>query len=183
MNANEVIANRAAELLVGSRATRGKIHPNDHVNMGQSSNDVIPTALHLAALLAIVEELEPAVKALGEELATQSKALWGVIKTGRTHLQDATPIRMGQVFAGYAGQMDKAAQRLEHAKDELALVPLGGTAVGTGINTHPEFARRVLDDRLEGREDRNVGDRQPFQAQAAIDAGRGGVRIDPDRRR
>jgi len=170
MNANEVIANRAAELLVGSRATRGKIHPNDHVNMGQSSNDVIPTALHLAALLAIVEELEPAVKALGKELATQSQAMWAVIKTGRTHLQDATPIRMGQVFAGYAGQMDKAAQRLEHAKDELALVPLGGTAVGTGINTHPEFARRVLaivsrDAKIETWETDNH-----FQAQAAIDA-------------
>jgi fumarate hydratase class II len=170
MNANEVIANRAAELLGGARGTRGRVHPNDHVNMGQSSNDVIPTALHLSALLAIVEELEPAVRLLGKELATQSKATWGVIKTGRTHLQDATPIRMGQVFAGYAGQMDHALLRLAHAKAELAAVPLGGTAVGTGINTHPEFARRVLalvskDAKIEARETDNH-----FQAQAAIDA-------------
>src|SRR5262245_30787836 len=170
MNANEVIANRAAELLGEARGTRGRVHPNDHVNMGQSSNDVIPTALHVAALLAIVEELEPAVLALGKELAAQSKATWGVIKTGRTHLQDATPIRMGQVFSGYAAQMDKAVRRLEHAKAELASVPLGGTAVGTGINTHPEFARRVLalvskEARIELRETDNH-----FQAQAAIDA-------------
>jgi fumarate hydratase class II len=167
MNANEVIANRAVEILGGAR---GKVHPNDHVNLGQSSNDVIPTALHIAALLAITEELEPAVAALGTELAAKSKAFWEVIKTGRTHLQDATPIRMGQVFAGYAGQMENSVRRLGHAKDELALVPLGGTAVGTGINTHPEFARRVLkivsaEAGIEVRETDNH-----FQAQAAIDA-------------
>jgi len=170
MNANEVIANRAAELLGAARGSRGKVHPNDQVNLGQSSNDVIPTALHMAAWLAIDEELEPAVVALGAELQAKSKAFWGVIKTGRTHLQDATPIRMGQVFLGYAGQMDKARRRLRHAKDELALVPLGGTAVGTGINTHPEFARRVLalvskEAGIDARETDNH-----FQAQAAIDA-------------
>jgi len=170
MNANEVIANRAAELLGGARGTRGKVHPNDHVNMGQSSNDVIPTALHIAALLAIHEELEPAALELGGELAAKSKAFWGVIKTGRTHLQDATPIRMGQVFLGYAGQMDKSVKRLAQAKDELALVPLGGTAVGTGINTHPEFAKRVL--AIVGKD---IGvtlheTDNHFQAQAAIDA-------------
>jgi len=170
MNANEVIANRAAEILGGARGTRGKVHPNDHVNLGQSSNDVIPTALHIAALLAIHEELEPAVQKLGEELGTKSREFWDVIKTGRTHLQDATPIRMGQVFSGYAGQMDKSVKRLGQAKDELALVPLGGTAVGTGINTHPEFARRVLaivskDAGIPVHETDNH-----FQAQAAIDA-------------
>ena len=170
MNANEVIANRAAEILGGARGTRGKVHPNDHVNLGQSSNDVIPSALHIAALLAIHEELEPAVQKLGEELAAKSKEFWGVIKTGRTHLQDATPIRMGQVFLGYAGQMEKSVKRLGQAKDELALVPLGGTAVGTGINTHPEFAKRVL--ALVSR-DAGIAVHETdnhFQAQAAIDA-------------
>jgi fumarate hydratase class II len=170
MNANEVIANRAAEILGAARGSRGVVHPNDHVNLGQSSNDVIPTALHVAALLAIHEELEPAVEVLGAEVAAKSKEFWGVIKTGRTHLQDATPIRLGQVFLGYAGQMDKSVRRLWHAKEELALVPLGGTAVGTGINTHPEFARRVLaivskDAGIDVRETDNH-----FQAQATIDA-------------
>ena len=169
-NANEVIANRAAELLGGAKGSRGKVHPNDHVNLGQSSNDVIPTALHIAALLAIHDELEPAIAALGAELTAKSKEFWGVIKTGRTHLQDATPIRLGQVFSGYAAQMDKASRRLGHAKDELALVPLGGTAVGTGINTHPEFAARVLaivstESGIAVRETDNH-----FQAQATIDA-------------
>ena len=167
MNANEVIANRAAEIL--GRA-RGIVHPNDQVNLGQSSNDVIPTALHIATLLAIHEELEPAIEVLGAEVAAKSKEFWGVIKTGRTHLQDATPIRLGQVFLGYSGQMDKAVRRLRHAREELALVPLGGTAVGTGINTHPEFARRVLaivsrDAGIDVRETDNH-----FQAQATIDA-------------
>jgi fumarate hydratase class II len=167
MNANEVIAHRAAEILGGAR---GAVHPNDHVNLGQSSNDVIPTALHVAALLAIREQLEPAVELLGAEVAAKSKEFWGVIKTGRTHLQDATPIRLGQVFLGYAGQMDKSLRRLAQAQGELALVPLGGTAVGTGINTHPEFARRVLaivarDAGIDVRETDNH-----FQAQATIDA-------------
>ena len=167
MNANEVIANRAAEILGGAR---GIVHPNDQVNLGQSSNDVVPTALHVAALLAIREELEPAVELLGAEVAAKSKEFWGVIKTGRTHLQDATPIRLGQVFLGYAGQMDKAVRRLWHAKEELALVPLGGTAVGTGINTHPEFARRVLAivARDAGNDVRETDNH--FQAQATIDA-------------
>ena len=170
MNANEVIANRAAEILGAARGSRGVVHPNDHVNLGQSSNDDIPTALHIAALLAIHEELEPAIETLGAEVTAKSEAFWGVIKTGRTHLQDATPIRMGQVFLGYAGQMAKSMQRLWHAKEELSLVPLGGTAVGTGINTHPEFARRVLaivskDAGIDVRETDNH-----FQAQATIDA-------------
>jgi fumarate hydratase class II len=170
MNANEVIANRAAEILGAERGSRGKVHPNDHVNLGQSSNDVIPSALQIAALLAIDEVLEPAIEALGAAVAAKSKEFWGVIKTGRTHLQDATPIRMGQVFLGFAGQMDKSVRRLAQARAELALVPLGGTAVGTGVNTHPEFARRVLalvaeDAGIEVRETDNH-----FQAQATIDA-------------
>jgi fumarate hydratase class II len=170
MNANEVIANRAAEIMGAARGSRGTVHPNDHVNLGQSSNDVIPTALHIAALLAIKEELEPAVEALGAAVAAKSQEFWGVVKTGRTHLQDATPIRLGQVFLGFAGQMDKSVRRLRHAQEELALVPLGGTAVGTGINTHPEFARRALalvakDAGIDVRETDNH-----FQAQATIDA-------------
>jgi len=170
MNANEVIANRAAELMGVPRGSRGKVHPNDHVNMGQSSNDVIPTALHLAALFAIKDELEPAARLLGAALAEKSQEFWGVIKTGRTHLQDATPIRMGQVFKGYEGQMAKSVQRLEHACAELALLPLGGTAVGTGINTHPEFAARVI---ALVAESAGVAIRETdnhFQAQATIDA-------------
>ena len=170
MNANEVIANRAAEMLGEGRGARGTVHPNDHVNLGQSSNDVIPTALHLAALLAIRDVLEPACAALLAALETKSKETWDVIKTGRTHLQDATPIRMGQAFRGYASQMTLALERLAHAKRELAAVPLGGTAVGTGVNTHPEFARRVL-----ARVAKEAGvaveeTRHHFQAQATIDA-------------
>jgi fumarate hydratase class II len=170
MNANEVIANRAAEIMGAARGSRGTVHPNDHVNLGQSSNDVIPTALHIAALLAIKEELEPAVEALGAAVAAKSQEFWGVIKTGRTHLQDATPIRLGQAFLGFAGQMEKSVRRLRHAQEELALVPLGGTAVGTGVNTHPEFARRVLalvaqEAGIDVRESDNH-----FQAQATIDA-------------
>jgi fumarate hydratase class II len=170
MNANEVIANRAAELLGQGRGVRGTVHPNDHVNLGQSSNDVIPTALHLAALLAIQEVLEPACAELQAALEAKSKEFWDVIKTGRTHLQDATPIRMGQAFQGYAGQMALAAERLAHAKGELAAVPLGGTAVGTGINTHPEFARRVLARVAKASGVRVEETRHHFQAQATIDA-------------
>jgi len=143
MNANEVIANRAAELLGGARGARDKVHPNDHVNLGQSSNDVIPTALHLAALLALHEELEPALALLRRELEAKAEAFWDTIKTGRTHLQYATPIRLGQVFRGYAGQVERAQARVARAAGDLAEVALGGTAVGTGLNTHREFAARV----------------------------------------
>ena len=170
MNANEVIANRAAERLGKGRGTRGAVHPNDHVNLGQSSNDVIPTALHLGALLAIQEVLEPACEQLRAALATKAEETWGVIKTGRTHLQDATPIRMGQAFRGYADQMELAKERLAHAKRELSVVPLGGTAVGTGVNTHPEFARRVLA-RVAVAAGVHVEETgRHFQAQATIDA-------------
>ncbi len=142
MNANEVIANRAAELLGGKLGDKS-VHPNDHVNMGQSSNDVIPTTPHLAALTSIQEQLIPALEGLRQALKQKEKELWKVVKTGRTHLQDATPIRMGQEFRGYASQVELGLRRLKHAREELAEVALGGTAVGTGIGTHPEFARRV----------------------------------------
>jgi len=169
MNANEVIANRAAELLGAARGARDVVHPNDHVNHGQSSNDVIPTAVHLAALLAIEEVLEPGVRALRAELERKGDEFWQVIKTGRTHLQDATPIRMGQVFKGYAGQMDRAERRIARAREELSAVALGGTAVGTGINTHPLFASRVCE-KISARVGFEIKEtRNHFQAQATLD--------------
>src|SRR5579859_7033306 len=143
-NANEVIANRAGELLGGEFGSR-LVHPNDDVNREQSSNDVIPTAMHLAALAEMQDVLIPAVQRLREVLDNKSKEFWPIIKTGRTHLQDATPIRLGQEFQGYVGQMDRALQRLAAAGRELEEVALGGNAVGTGINMHPEFPRRVCD--------------------------------------
>jgi fumarate hydratase class II len=144
MNANEVIANRANELLGGTRGSR-LVHPNDHVNFGQSSNDVIPSAIHIAALMAIHEDLLPALDGLERALNQKSVEFMDVIKTGRTHLQDATPIRLGQEFRGYAGQIERGIKRLRLAQEELAEVALGGTAVGTGVNTHPQFARRVCE--------------------------------------
>ena len=139
-NANEVIATRATEILGGERGSR-LVHPNDHVNLGQSSNDVIPTAIQLASAMAIQDELIPSLERLHKALEAKSKEFWPVIKTGRTHLQDATPIRLGQEFKGYAGQIEESIRRAKAAIDELARIPLGGTAVGTGINTHPQFAR------------------------------------------
>ena len=169
MNANEVIANRATELMGGQRGSR-MVHPNDHINICQSSNDVIPTAVHLAALLDIKERLRPALEKLKQSLDAKSKEFWPVVKTGRTHLQDATPIRLGQEFRGYAGQVERGLRRLDHAEAELAEVALGGTAVGTGVNAHPEFASKVcqlisLEAGVEIRETENH-----FQAQNAIDA-------------
>ncbi len=145
MNANEVIANRASELMGGPPKAGGPkpVHPNDHVNKGQSSNDAIPAAIHIAALVQIEERLEPALRGLAATLEAKSREFWPVIKTGRTHLQDATPIRLGQEFRGYAGQVERGLRRLRHAREELSEVALGGTAVGTGVNTHPEFAARV----------------------------------------
>ena len=168
-NANEVIANRACQILgeeLGSRL----VHPNDHVNMGQSSNDVIPTAIHLAALEEIKAELMPALEMLATDLRAKSRQFWPIIKTGRTHLQDATPIRLGQVFLGFAGQMENGIRRLERAQQALEEVPLGGTAVGTGVNTHPEFAARTcrLLAEMTGVRIQETGNH--FQAQASLDA-------------
>jgi fumarate hydratase, class II len=143
MNANEVIANRAAQLL-GEPPGVLAIHPNDHVNLGQSSNDVIPTAMHLAAAVEIRHTLIPALFALQEELGKKAEEYDDLVKIARTHLQDATPVRLGQVFSGYARQLSLASRRLETALDGLLELPLGGTAVGTGINTHPQFAQQVI---------------------------------------
>ncbi len=142
MNANEVVANRASEILGEGRGSKA-VHPNDHVNLGQSSNDVIPTAIHLAALIQIQERLRPALEELLGALKQKSVGFAGIVKTGRTHLQDATPITLGQEFAGYAGQLERSLKRLEVAESELSEVALGGTAVGSGVNTHAEFASRT----------------------------------------
>jgi fumarate hydratase class II len=169
MNANEVIANRAIQKLGGELGSKKPVHPNDHVNFGQSSNDVIPTALHLGALMAVDEVLLPGLRELYDALESKAKEFWGIVKTGRTHLQDATPIRLGQEFRGYAGQIERGIERAVHAKRELSEVALGGTAVGTGINTHPEFARRATEKlskelRAEIHETSNH-----FQAQSTLD--------------
>jgi fumarate hydratase class II len=218
MNANEVVANRAMQLLSeeprfrtagkpansaraeargsSSRgATEGKkgphggpyktspgatgglpasaskpIHPNDHVNMGQSSNDVIPTAMHIAAVEALQQKLVPALRRLREALGTKAQAFDDVVKIGRTHLQDATPIRLGQVFSGYAAQLAQAERRIAQSVAALHELPIGGTAVGTGINTHPDFARLVCEilSRESGEPFREASNH--FEAQAAKDA-------------
>jgi len=169
MNANEVIANRAAEINGGQRGDKS-IHPNDHVNRGQSSNDAIPTAIHIAALDGIVHGLAPALSGLHSALAKKAAEFDAILKIGRTHLQDATPIRLGQEFSGYASQVEHGIDRLQQLETRLGELPLGGTAVGTGINTHAEFARRTIggiaaETRLNLREAENH-----FEAQGAMDA-------------
>jgi len=173
MNANEVIAHLAGDRL------GAKVHPNDQVNAGQSSNDNVPTAIQLAAAIAIQEDLLPALETLRAALAAKATELHDVIKTGRTHLQDATPIRLGQEFEGYAGQLADSIRRASAARDELLSVPLGGTAVGTGINTHPEYPRRATT-RLSELTSLPVHETEShFHAQATLDAviaAHGGIR-------
>lgn len=143
MNVNEVISNRATELLGGARGSK-LVHPNDHVNLGQSSNDVIPTAIHIAAVESIEKQLVPALSRLHRALGRKAKEFNRIVKIGRTHLQDATPVRLGQEFGGYARQVELAIERSRRAQATLAEVALGGTAVGTGLNAHPKFATRVM---------------------------------------
>jgi fumarate hydratase class II len=142
MNANEVIANRAIELAGGVVGSKDPVHPNDDVNRGQSSNDTFPTAMHIAAAERTVHHLLPAVRALRDTLEEKSGAFGDIVKIGRTHLMDAVPLTLGQEFSGYVQQLDNAAGRIESALDGLYDLALGGTAVGTGLNTHPEFAGR-----------------------------------------
>jgi fumarate hydratase, class II len=170
MNANEVISNRAIQILGGELGSKSPVHPNDHVNKGQSSNDVIPTAIHISALVSIEYDLLPALRKLCGALGDKAAEFDDVVKTGRTHLQDATPIRLGQEFLGYAGQIERGIERVEKAKTDLSEVALGGTAVGTGVNTHPEFASRVCENlsRRFGVEVRETENH--FQAQSAMDA-------------
>jgi fumarate hydratase class II len=143
MNANEVISNRATELLGGARGSK-LVHPNDHVNLGQSSNDVIPTAIHIAASETIQRQLIPALTRLQKALERKAREFDKIVKIGRTHLQDATPVRLGQEFGGYARQIELGLARVRHAQDALSEVALGGTAVGTGLNCHPKFPAKVL---------------------------------------
>ena len=170
MNANEVISNVAIKALGGEIGSRSPVHPNDHVNKGQSSNDVIPTAIHLAAAGAIRDRLLPAMAELEGELRKKSEEFWPVIKTGRTHLQDATPIRLGQEFSGYVGQMEYGRQRVESALAELSVLAIGGTAVGTGIGMHPEFAGRMIA-RLREMTGLDLSETaNHFQSQSTLDA-------------
>ena len=164
-NFNEVIARLATRRLDGRR-----VHPNDDVNKCQSSNDTIPTAMQLSAALAISEELLPGLERLRSALAAKAEEFMPVVKTGRTHLQDATPIRLGQEFAGYAGQVEESIRRATQARDELLVVPLGGTAVGTGINAHPDYAALACErlSALTGLRVRETSNH--FHAQAALDA-------------
>ena len=165
MNANEVIAHRSNEILKSS-----SVHPNDHVNFGQSSNDVFPTAMHVSGRVAIEEELIPALRALKKALRKKARAFDRVMKSGRTHLMDATPVRLGQEFAGYATQVARSVSRLRRASEELAELALGGTAVGTGINTDPRFAAKAITkiSKATGIKFREAEDH--FEAQGAKDA-------------
>jgi len=143
MNVNEVLANRASEILGGGRGASRIVHPNDEVNKGQSSNDVFPTAMHVAAVQEMQQRLIPAIQLLRGTLAAKSEAFGGIVKIGRTHLQDATPLTLGQEFSGYVAQLDHGLRHVEAAMAHVCELALGGTAVGTGLNAHPEFAVRV----------------------------------------
>lgn len=143
MNMNEVLANRASELLGGGRGNERKVHPNDDVNKAQSSNDVFPTAMHVAAAQVINDQLVPAIQTLRQTLHIKSQEFTRIIKIGRTHLQDATPLTLGQEFSGYVSQLDHGLAHIDASLPHLYELALGGTAVGTGLNTHPEFAERV----------------------------------------
>jgi fumarate hydratase class II len=143
MNMNEVLANRASELMGGERGEGRLVHPNDDVNKGQSSNDVFPTAMHVAAVPAVVDGLIPAVRVLRDTLAKKSESFKNIVKIGRTHLQDATPLTLGQEMSGWVAQLDHGIRHIESSLHHLRELALGGTAVGTGLNAHPEFADRV----------------------------------------
>ena len=146
MNVNEVLANRASELLGGTRGPGRLVHPNDHVNLGQSSNDAFPTAMHIAATRALEHDLQPRLERLRATLADKAEAFAAIVKIGRTHLQDATPLTLGQEFSGYVAQLRQSAAGIGLALPGLRELAIGGTAVGTGLNTHPEFAERMVKD-------------------------------------
>ncbi len=170
MNVNEVIANRAIQLAGGKVGSKDPVHPNDHVNMGQSSNDVMPTALHVAAAQSLKDDLIPAMQLLQSALAEKEKIFADFVKIGRTHLQDATPITMGQVFSGYTAQVKNSIKRMRNSLSSLSELPLGGTAVGTGLNTHPEFSPKVIKKLAEETGIAFYEADNHFEAQAARDA-------------
>jgi fumarate hydratase class II len=170
MNTNEVIANRADELLGGKIGDKSFVHPNDHVNYGQSSNDTIPTAMHVSTLVSIQKELIPSLKYLEKGLSRKARQFDKIVKIGRTHLQDATPIRLGQEFSGYASMISHGISRLENVKENLSELAIGGTAVGTGINTHKKFGSKVAGKltKLTGVKFKEASNH--FEAQASKDA-------------
>ena len=170
MNANEVIALRANEILGVPIGQKGPVHPNDHVNMGQSSNDVIPAAIHVAALVAVEQDLLPALRELEESVRKKAKEFDPLVKSGRTHLMDATPIRLGQEFSGYASQLDHGIRRVSAARAALGELAIGGTAVGTGINAHPDLAGKVVEKVSAATGIRFRVAENHFEAQAAQDA-------------
>ena len=170
MNANEVIANRAIQLLGGTVGSKNPVHPNDHVNMSQSSNDVIPTAIHVAAVLALGHDLIPALEHLRNALNEKTETFDHIVKTGRTHLQDATPVRLGQEFSGYTTQIEKSIQRAHRAIDALNELPLGGTAVGTGINCPKEFPRKAIAFLNEALSTNFIEAKDHFEANAVRDS-------------
>jgi fumarate hydratase class II len=170
MNANEVIANRANEILGGKKGTYRPVHPNDHVNLGQSSNDVFPSVIHITSVLLLQQKLFPALSGLHKALRDKKREFHSILKIGRTHLQDATPIRLGQEFGGYARQVELGIQRIQNAMKFLSELPLGGTAVGTGINAHPLYAKKTI-----AMMNKKIGYRfyeavDHFEAQGAQDA-------------
>jgi fumarate hydratase class II len=170
MNANELIANRANEILGGKRGIYRPVHPNDHVNLCQSSNDVFPSAIHIASVISLQEKLLPALRNLHQALKTKRKEFYPILKIGRTHLQDAIPIRLGQEFEGYTQQVKFGIHRIQKARRSLDELPLGGTAVGTGANTHPQFAKKaifLINKKIGGHFRKPVSG---FEAQGARDA-------------
>jgi fumarate hydratase class II len=170
MNVNEVIANRASELIGGPRGEKRLVHPNDDVNRGQSSNDVFPTAMNMAAAETVTRDLLPALGALSATLAAKAKAFADIVKIGRTHLQDATPLTLGQEFSGYAAQLEQARSHVEAALPHVFELAQGGTAVGTGLNTHPEFGARMAAEIAAYTKLPFVSAPNKFEAMAAADA-------------
>jgi fumarate hydratase, class II len=170
MNANEVIANMVNAAQKNGGHSKSRIHPNDHVNKGQSSNDVIPTAIHISVLLELKNKLVPELHLLQRALSNKARTFKTIYKIGRTHLQDATPMTLGQEFSGYAEQVKKSIKRIENTFEHLRELAIGGTAVGTGINTHPRFAKEVCDDLNRALREKFTEAKNHFEAQSAKDA-------------
>ncbi|EHK67781.1 class II fumarate hydratase [Achromobacter arsenitoxydans] len=170
MNMNEVLANRASELLGGVRGEERKVHPNDHVNRGQSSNDTFPTAMHVAAAVQVEHQLLPSLKALRATLAAKSAKFYDIVKIGRTHLQDATPLTLGQELSGYVAQLDLAEQQIRATLPGLHQLAIGGTAVGTGLNAHPQFSAKVSAELAHATGTAFVSAPNKFQALASHEA-------------
>ena len=170
MNVNEVISNRGIEILKGKKGSKKPVHPNDHVNKSQSTNDVFPTAMHIAIAIETKGKLLPSLKLLDQELKKRISNFKNIIKVGRTHLQDATPIRLGQEFKGYYGQLNNSIKKVESALSELSILALGGTAVGTGLNTPKGYAKKVAEKIAEITGYKFITAKNKFESLAANDA-------------